>query len=177
MQTFLPYANFHMSARCLDDKRLGKQRVECLQIMKTLDCGPTQWFDPTDEVWKSARNSRLKDIRTRKTPWYNHPAVQQWKGWECTLMTYADVICREWIRRGYADTVLNSLHALHFKDSTFHRATERQHGHNEFYTPWLGNEAYHASHRSNLLRKMPSHYKQFNWTEPDNLPYVWPSKL
>jgi hypothetical protein len=62
--------------------------------------------------------------------------------------------------------------------------------------PWLGNEDFHASHRSNLLRKVSlaqqkavetkkdrdiqnaryqkEWYQQFNWTEPDNLPYVWP---
>lgn len=33
---------------------------------------------------------------------------------------------------------------------------------------------FHASHRSNLLRKDPVWYSQFNWTEPNNLPYVWP---
>ena len=32
----------------------------------------------------------------------------------------------------------------------------------------------HASHRSNLLRKDPEHYMQFGWTEPPDLPYVWP---
>jgi hypothetical protein len=42
------------------------------------------------------------------------------------------------------------------------------------YPPWLGDEAFHASHRSNLLRKNPEWYGQFGWTEPDDLPYVWP---
>ena len=32
MQTFLPYPDYYQSARCLDNKRLGKQRVEALQI-------------------------------------------------------------------------------------------------------------------------------------------------
>ena len=31
VQTFLPYADFERSARSLDQRRLGKQRVECLQ--------------------------------------------------------------------------------------------------------------------------------------------------
>jgi len=34
MQTFLPYPDFHQSARCLDNKRLGKQRVEAYQILE-----------------------------------------------------------------------------------------------------------------------------------------------
>lgn len=40
---------------------------------------------------------------------------------------------------------------------------------------WLGMERFHASHRSNLLRKMPEWYKYFGWEEPDNLPYFWPN--
>jgi hypothetical protein len=39
---------------------------------------------------------------------------------------------------------------------------------------WLGNADFHASHRSNLLRKEPSHYSQFHWVESPDLPYVWP---
>ena len=33
MQTFLPYADFAQSAKVLDMKRLGKQRVEVLQLL------------------------------------------------------------------------------------------------------------------------------------------------
>ena len=32
MQTFLPYPDFLDSAQCLDYRRLGKQRVEAMQI-------------------------------------------------------------------------------------------------------------------------------------------------
>ena len=41
--------------------------------------------------------------------------------------------------------------------------------------PWLGNEKFHAAHRSNLLRKNPVWYDKFGWREPNNLPYVWPT--
>jgi hypothetical protein len=40
--------------------------------------------------------------------------------------------------------------------------------------PWWGDPAFHASHRSNLLRKDPVWYGQFGWAEPPDLPYVWP---
>ena len=39
---------------------------------------------------------------------------------------------------------------------------------------WLGNLEFHASHRSNLLRKDPVWYGQFGWVEDAGLPYVWP---
>lgn len=34
MQTFLPYPDFLKSAQSLDYRRLGKQRAECLQILR-----------------------------------------------------------------------------------------------------------------------------------------------
>ena len=37
MQTFLPYADFERSAKSLDYKRLGKQRVEAMQLIKAIE--------------------------------------------------------------------------------------------------------------------------------------------
>jgi hypothetical protein len=79
MQTFLPYRNFESSARVLDRQRLGKQRVETLQIMKAL-----------------ATNQG----------WVNHPVTKMWRGYEFTLMSYQQAICDEWTKRGYNDTCL-----------------------------------------------------------------------
>ena len=36
MQTFTPYSDFQASARALDNKRLGKQRVEVIQIVRAI---------------------------------------------------------------------------------------------------------------------------------------------
>lgn len=36
MQTFLPYPDFRQSAKVLDRARLGKQRVECLQLARAI---------------------------------------------------------------------------------------------------------------------------------------------
>ena len=36
MQTFLPYPDFAESAAVLDSKRLGKQRVEALQVLRAV---------------------------------------------------------------------------------------------------------------------------------------------
>jgi hypothetical protein len=47
MQTFLPYPNFAASACVLDVKRLGKQRVEALQLMRG------QWNNhPASRMWR-----------------------------------------------------------------------------------------------------------------------------
>ncbi len=39
---------------------------------------------------------------------------------------------------------------------------------------WLGDDAFHRAHRSNLLRKDPEWYGAVFDDVPDHLPYVWP---
>jgi hypothetical protein len=86
MQTFLPYANFAESARVLDNKRLGKQRVETLQILKALN-------DP-------------------QYGWQNHPATKMWRNRRGALLMYQEAICFEWVQRGYKDTCLQKSRDL-----------------------------------------------------------------
>lgn len=141
MQTFLPYPDFTQSARCLDNKRLGKQRVECLQILKALS-------DPS-------------------YGWQNHPAVKMWRGYTDRLVEYGFKMCVEWKQRGFSDTCETQILRMLLTSPPDHIGR----------TPsWIGNNSFHASHRSNLLRKDPQWYGQFGWTEPNDLPYVWPTK-
>jgi|688.fasta_scaffold393885_5 hypothetical protein len=149
MQTFLPYNNFIDSARCLDYRRLGKQRVECKQILQALGVpvgGP---------------------LRDKPSSWRNHPATRMWQGHEYSLCVYAIAICDEWRRRGYRDTLQEQFYDA---ANTLLRFGKDESGR----PPWLGCDEFHASHRSNLLRKLPAHYGKFGWSEPDNLEYVWP---
>lgn len=79
MQTFLPYPDFAASARSLDNRRLGKQRVEAWQILRALS-GETKG-------------------------WRNHPATRMWAGYEPALALYGLAMCYEWRRRGFKDTL------------------------------------------------------------------------
>lgn len=135
MQTFLPDADFARSAAVLDRQRLGKQRVETKQIILALE-NPAYG-------------------------WQNHPAVQMWRGYTTALATYGWIICSEWRKRGYQDTLMPF-----FADRMVRAIAERPF--------WLGDSNFHLSHRSNLLRKLPSHYRQFWPDEPADLPYIWP---
>jgi hypothetical protein len=92
MQTFLPYADFDASAAVLDRQRLGKQRVEVLQILSTL--------------------------RGHRLGWRNHPCVRMWSGHENALVAYGHAICAEWIRRGYRDTCDAKIEALRVDGAT-----------------------------------------------------------
>jgi hypothetical protein len=82
MQTFLPYADFQQSAQAIDRARLGKQRLEVLQLLNAL---------------------------TRHGGWSRHPAAKMWRGYENALVEYGLVICDEWLRRGYQDNCRSKI--------------------------------------------------------------------
>jgi len=87
----------------------------------------------------------------------NHPIHNIWKNHLEALKQYYNLCISEWVSRGYR----NNLEVLPV-DLT--KLT---------YPPLVGYEPFHASHRSNLLRKKPDFYAKYNWKEPDNLAYVW----
>lgn len=93
--------------------------------------------------------------------WMNHPATRMWRGHTPALAVYGITVCEEWIRRGYRDTMLDRFAPYLTGDVIM--------------PPWFGDAALHASHRSNLLRKMPEHYRTFWPDDPDDLGYVWPT--
>lgn len=163
MQTFLPYPSFSESAKVLDYRRLGKQRVEVLQLLKTLRQGPEVLKDVNGGLIYGKYSTDHDHQWFVKTPWFNHPAAKMWLGYENSLINYGWLICREWVLRGYKDTCQIKIEKY---DDVFKYETGDP--------PWLGNEDFHAAHRSNLLRKDPVHYGQFGWTEPNDLPYIWP---
>lgn len=86
MQTFLPENNL-TSVNLLDNKRLGKQRVETLQILNTL-MGYSEG-------------------------WANHPAVRMWRGYEVFLCEYGFLTCKEWVKRGFVDSCESKILQLH----------------------------------------------------------------
>jgi hypothetical protein len=80
MQTFLPYPSFEQSMRVLDKRRLGKQRVEAYQILRTLS--------------------------GISVGWRNHPAVRMWAGYEAALSLYLRTAIQEWIHRGCRNNMI-----------------------------------------------------------------------
>lgn len=97
--------------------------------------------------------------------WSNHPASRMWQGHFHHLALYVLAGLDELKRRG-------KDYPYHYDEATVHLLNFPDTG----PPPWISDEAFHASHRSNLLRKDPDWYGQFGWTESPDLPYVWPSK-
>lgn len=94
--------------------------------------------------------------RTDSKAWRNHPAVKMWAGYENALKEYQNFTIDECLKRGFKNT-------LNYETISG----------NIVYPKWLGNEEFHRSHRSNLLRKDKNYYSKY-FNEPDNLKYVWP---
>jgi len=148
VQTFLPLADFEASARALDDRRLGKQRVEVIQVVRALTVPGYAWR--------------------------HHPAALMWKGHEEALGRYGLVVCEVWTQRGNADTCAATIQAdlAAAGVPTIRGYAElRDAG---ALPPWSFDEDFLRSHRSNLVRKDPEHYGPLFPDVPPDLPYVWP---
>ena len=155
MQTFVPLPNFTESMRCLDKTRLGNQ------------------------VWREG-------LTLIRGGWPNHPASKMWRGHEYQLGVYLLAGCG----------VLTERSGKSYPQVVDKIVTEMKKFPDTGLPLWLGDEKFHASHRSNLLRKVleaeqkakdfPTDrnianaiyqrqwYSQFNWSDPIDLPYVWP---
>jgi len=106
---------------------------------------------------------RRKSAGEQKIGYANHPIVIMWELFPLALRQYQIECINEWLKRRYG------LQMALFDDLEYPELDE-----NPPDTPfWLGNERFHASHRSNLLRKFPEHYSQFGWKEPNDIPYYW----
>lgn len=85
MQTFVTSYDMNETARKLDYRRLGKQRVEAFQILRT----------------------NLGLIKG----WPHHPATKSWKGYEPFLLkVYIKAMMEEWARRGYKNILCTNMY-------------------------------------------------------------------
>lgn len=178
VNTFLVCSSFEESARALDKRRLGKQRVEAFQLLKILRtleemCVleglevsdiPTADTDPTKTKRKhfvqQMRSAFMKRNPERKRPpgWWSHPALLMWIGHRRALEHYLAVHIRQWIERGYNNTmVIPDDHCL--KTVKF--------------PTWVNDAAFHKTHRQSLFKKEPESYPQFA-AEGEFTDYLWP---
>lgn len=151
MQTFLPYPDFAATARVLDNRRLGRQRVEALQLQRALTVPGHGWR--------------------------HHPAARMWVGHEEALVRYGLEICARWCAKGFLDTCEATLRSdlARAKGITVVR-TQRELADAGELPDWLGDDTLHRSHQSALVRKDPEHYRRHFPDVPDDLPYVWPAR-
>jgi len=101
---------------------------------------------------------QIYNTLTSKTEsWKNHPAIKMWRGYENALLEYMNTMIREWIRRGYKNT-------MRIAEITGPIV----------YPDWFGDDRFHSAHRASLLFKNWDHYSQFDWKENPKIEYWWP---
>ena len=151
MITFLPTPDFAQSASMLDSRRLGNQRVEARMILRWLR---------NPEAYPRHQNAGYTIM---------------WKGYEDALCLYYNACCEEWARRGGRNVIcqpeaISSCGGGGGGGGASASASAR-------LPPWLGDEAFHRTHRSALLHKLPDHYGKFGWGVEIPVPdvnYLWP---
>ena len=90
MQTFLPYQDFRKSLESLDNKRLGKQRVETFQIINAI-------------------LGRPKKDGTPYKGWLNHPCSVMWRDYVPALKLYFNMSLVIWEERGFTNNMSHEL--------------------------------------------------------------------
>ncbi|MDF2992292.1 MAG: hypothetical protein K0S37_2806 [Microbacterium sp.] len=109
----------------------------------------------------------LRALTVPNHGWRNHPAAKMWRGYLPALVSYGLIMTDEWIAQGRNDTVREKIRA-------FAPDADGAAGRELDLPPWIGDEAFHLAHRSNLVRKDPEFYLPRFGDVPDNLPYIWP---
>ena len=96
----------------------------------------------------------------------NHPAVGMWKNYERWLCVYGLQFCQEWRigRKQECDFY-----------ARFYRVDEelKERGFEARRPPWVGDIDLCRSHRSSLIRQVPSYAEHWPNT-PELMPYLWP---
>ena len=164
---FIPFPNIYMSVKCLDRERLGKQRVECKQIIDLLE-----EYDRTHILPEKG--------------WSSHPAFLSWIGFTNHLKVYFDICVKEWTDRGY----VNNMQTYNIDQSKYNivecsfdgkTATYNNSKFNEFSFPyWVSFPPFYKSHQAALLRKNPKYYIEYFGNELGefiNNGYLWPCRI
>ena len=157
MQTFLTDKYHHNTAASLDRQRLVKQLLEGRQIIETLNKGERT---PEGKI----------------TPWYNHPAIAMWRGYETALLSYLTAIKAEMVHRGYKyennwDAILGAMTELADKNMI-----------GQGTPPWMRDADVYsniiATHRHSLYNKDSEYYAEWCDEHGDvccaDCNYYWP---
>lgn len=184
VNTFVPFADFQLIAKCLDKSRIFKQAVEAYQIIRILEVYEIleQLYnqpyksglvsDHLGSLYRQYQASAQRLVRVEtgfiilpvdealkvkgvvKLGFGLHPAVRMWYGYRAALMVYYNVML--------AEAKLRKFNT----DLTYYEVKDYTLPH------WWGWPSVHLSHRCSLKLKLPTHY-----TFTDRLvmlDYDWP---
>lgn len=165
VNTFIIVPDIYQTAKMLDDKRLGKQRLEAKQLIDVLE--------------------RYDQTMVLEGGWSTHPATRSWVGYTNALKAYFNIMVEEWISRGNNNTM--SMYPVDHRlfrivPCSFDGKTAKFEGNFDqyCYPYWISFPPLYMSHQASLCRKFPEYYK--NFLRDELLPflsngYLWPSNV
>lgn len=196
MQVFLPYASFSESLRCLDKRRLAKQRVEAKQLIDVILGRPTASGKP-------------------RKGWSNHPAAVMFRRYLPALIEYYNLSLCEHVLRGGKNEKLQpedldgkveypwwigveEVHASHRSRLLMKGKIDlvaeriRNHSHDRSANRWLKTRGFPPLNECRMpdhdrihmyLNKInaphitkANYYEQFGWTDDPTIEYSWPGE-
>lgn len=176
MNTFVPYSDYNLSAKCLDFPRLRGQRNECKVIIHALL------------------------LPNEVKGWKNHSATVMWRGYELSLLDYYFKIIDEWINRNYhvSDDTIKAIIGYYSRWAEQYPNPENakfkvfnidpnssypdwlQYTHflksvvaNSIKPNWVTDQRTLDGFRSNLIRKNAAHYQPMWPNVPNDLSYTY----
>jgi hypothetical protein len=132
MQTFWIDDDPRNTAKVLDWRRLGKQRVEVLQILRAL-AGETMG-------------------------WRHHSLTRAWAGHVNALVVYGEAICLEWRQRCRKPCDREVCAGDCSRDSCLSKIRAYANGGPVVWPGWVDDPLIRLAYRAKLLRKKPEHY-------------------
>lgn len=97
--------------------------------------------------------------------WPNHPVAKMWKDYKGALAVYGLACAIAMSKRpNWRQEVKDRWYGFWLRESGKHDLIA---------PPFVGNEEFHRSHQSNLVRKDPEHYGKIFVDVPDDLEYIW----
>ncbi len=145
LRTWLPADTFIASATLLHDNEVYRIRQHVLFILNVL----------------AGRHQHMR----------HSPHVVMWRGAELQLVAYGTTMCREWRQRGHDDKLEAQIYAFGEEALRIGTLTPQLNGNKPW---WLGNEGFHLSHRSGLVKINPEYYKTLWKDVSPDLPMVSP---
>lgn len=141
-QVYMPYSDFTMTARCLDNKRLNKQITEAKQVFTFVEYGYGFQGNPSPyKMWEGCGNAIGLYILALYSEWQNRWFTKQRGGNKEHKAGEFVLYDRNW----------NAV-----KDIV--------------YPKWYTDEKVFSSYRSALLYKDFDWYSKFGWSEAPAVP-------
>lgn len=186
MQTFLPDADFEKSAFILDQVRCRKQVVEAWQILLILQKGSGGFSNhPAVLAWKG--------YEPALSLYYNiflETSVKRGTNFEKLhkININSDIVYPDWINnesilrthrsrllfKGKLDLLSNAIRKKYGPVSKY----LKQIGYNKSLNVFRQPDYDYIKNAGQLeITEDKNWYLQFNWSEPDNLEYIWPTKI